>query len=66
MGLKKSETSDNKYLPDFQNCNSTGTNPELQKSPWKKAAQEKNYHIRKKTAVELEILPGVFVVNTNR
>ena len=41
MRLKKSETSDNKYLPDFQNYNSTGTNPELQKSPSKKAAREK-------------------------
>ena len=38
----------------------------FQKSPWKKAAQEINDQIRKKTAVELEIFSDVIVVNANQ
>ena len=50
--------------PTLQSCKRACENLVFQNNPWKKAAHEKNHHIRKKTK-ELEILSDVLVVNAN-
>ena len=65
MGLKKLKLQMTNNFLAWQSCNCTCTNPVFQKSLRKKTAQEKNDQIQK-TVVRLEILSGVFVVNTNQ
>ena len=64
--IEESGTSDDEYLPDLRKLQPYIYKPVFQKSPWKKANQEKNHQIRENTAVEVEILSDVFVVNANQ
>ena len=66
MGVKEVKLQMMNTSLTLQSSDRTCTNAVLKKSPWKKIAQEKNHQIQKKTLVRLEILSGVFVVNTNQ
>ena len=65
MGLKKVKLQIMNTFLTLQSFTRTCTNPQFQKSPRKKTAQEKNTQIQKKALVR-NTLYGFIVVNTNQ